>query len=134
MEQATCGRGLAERSRLQAKLGDVIASVADVLDRHMAALDSSDPNTEAERVAYVSLVGEHRGLASGLTSTAREMASYRDLPMARHDTDSMSSPVIVEAFERFVNAKQELLAVLLEETEQDRLMLLEMQNTSTAQR
>jgi hypothetical protein len=38
----------------------------------------------------------------------------------------MSSPEVAEAFERFVDLKQELLALLQGEVERDRRMLAEM--------
>ena len=42
------------------------------------------------------------------------MAGYRELPMGRHDLPTMSDARSVAAFEKFVKAKQELLAVALQ--------------------
>jgi hypothetical protein len=127
VEQPTCGTGLAEHSSLPARVTAVMAAMADVLEHHTAALDSSDPETAAERDAYVSLVGEHREIAARLEANATEMAGYRDLPMGRHHADVISSPAFVGAFERFVGAKQDLLLLLRDEAEQDQQMLVEMQ-------
>jgi len=61
-------------------------------------------------------------------STARpwQLAAARDLPMGRHDTQTMTSPEVGDAFQRFVKAKQELLALLQRMVEQDRRLLAEM--------
>jgi hypothetical protein len=55
-----------------------------------------------------------------------EMAGYRDLPMGRHDRPVMASPPAVEAFERFVQVEQELLALLQQRVPQDQRMLEQM--------
>jgi hypothetical protein len=54
------------------------------------------------------------------------MAAARDLPMGRHDLQTMASPEVADAFRRFVTARQELLAVLQQMVEQDQRMLAEM--------
>jgi hypothetical protein len=122
----TCGQGLAENSVLPAKLGELTASVAEILEVHMKALDLTDESSRKEYDAYLGLVEEHRRTASALQATARRMAGYRDLPMGRHDPEAMSSPEALEAFEKFVKLEQELLALLQKRLEGDRKMLGEM--------
>jgi hypothetical protein len=51
------------------------------------------------------------------------MASYRDLPMGRHDEQVMMSAEPRDAFARFVRREQELMALLQGRVEQDRQML-----------
>jgi hypothetical protein len=58
-EQPSCGRGLAERSALPDKLGDLVAAVADNLEAHLIALDLTDENARTEHDAYVTLAREH---------------------------------------------------------------------------
>jgi hypothetical protein len=117
-EQPTCGRGLAENSPLPAKLGELTASLAENLEVHLRALDLDDEHARRERGAYEELAARYRDVAARLEATS--------LPMARHDHEAMSSPEVAEAFERFVDLKQELLALLQGEVERDRRMLAEM--------
>jgi hypothetical protein len=60
------------------------------------------------------------------------MAGYRDLPMGAHDQQAMSAPRVAEAFERFVNIQQELVALLQEQVEQDRAILARMATSRPA--
>jgi hypothetical protein len=118
-EQPTCGKGLAENSILPAKLGELIAAMAENLEAHMKALDLTDVNSKQEYEAYKDLVREEREIAAKLTATAQEMARYRDLPMGRHDEKAMIHPRVRTAFEKFVQHKQELLYLLEETAERD---------------
>jgi hypothetical protein len=47
-EEPTCGKGLAEQSVLPAKLGQLMASLADNLEVHLKALDLTDENARQE--------------------------------------------------------------------------------------
>jgi hypothetical protein len=125
-DQPTCGKGLAQHSALPAKLGALTASVAELLDVHMKALDLTDRDSKTEHAAYAALAKEHRRIATRLEATAKRMAGYRDLPMGRHDPKAMSSPRAIKAFERFVKLEHELVALLQGRLEQDRKMLIEM--------
>ncbi|HEY3173640.1 MAG TPA: hypothetical protein VGK86_13815 [Thermoanaerobaculia bacterium] len=125
-DQLTCGKGLAEQSALQANLGELTDSMAEILEIHMGALDLQDNDSRREHEAYRELVSDHRRIAAALRETARRMAGYRDLPMGRHDTSVMSSPRAVEAFEKFVKLEQELMSMLQKRLEADRKMLSEM--------
>ncbi len=125
-DQPTCGKGLAAHSRLPAKLGELTAAVAQVLEVHMKALDLGDSNARTEHEAYLKLAREHRAAAGQLQALAIEMAGYRDLPMGRHNPQAMSGPEPAEAFDRFVRVEEELLELLQSRLEQDRGMLLQM--------
>jgi len=57
------------------------------------------------------------------------MTGYRDLPMGRHDMTVMSDARTVDAFEKLVKTKQELLALLQRTKEQDEKMLAAMRGT-----
>ena len=78
----TCGQGLAEHAPLPAKLGELSDAVAEILERHMKALDLTDRNSKGEYEAYRDLVRQHRSVANQLQETAMQMVGYRDLPMA----------------------------------------------------
>jgi hypothetical protein len=122
-DQPTCGKGLAEHSALPAKLAELEDALAENLERHQKTLDLSDENAQNELDAYVRLAREHRSIAAQLRDTARHMAGYRDLPMARHDERAMADRKLFEAFVRFVKVEEELLSQLQAAVERDREML-----------
>jgi hypothetical protein len=120
----TCGKGIAANAVLPAKLAELVAATAEVLERHTKALDAIDPAAREELAAYAALVRAHRAIAGELASLSRQMAGYRDLPMGRHDEAAMADPEgQAEAFRRYVAIQRELLALLsadLEEAVQPR--------------
>jgi hypothetical protein len=124
--EPTCGQGLAEHSVLPAKVGGLIASLAEILELHMKALDLTDENAKKEHDAYLQLAREYQKIATQLQATAQRMAGYRDLPMGRHEEKAMSSPRFREAFEKFVTREQELEGLLQNRIDEDRRMLIEM--------
>jgi hypothetical protein len=127
-DQPTCGKGLAEHSALPARLGELVAALAAILENHQKALDLSDENARREHEAYEKLAREHRGIAGQLKTVAAHMAGYRDLPMGRHDQRAMASPAALDVLIRFVTAEQELLAYMEQAVDRDRTMLGEMRS------
>jgi len=125
-EQQTCGKGLAENSALPAKLADVVEAMAGNLQVHMAALELDDEPARQEHAVYLGLVEEQRQAAGRLHAVAAEMAAARDLPMGRHDSETMRSPEVGDAFRRFIKAKQDLLTLLQRMAEQDQQLLAHM--------
>lgn len=112
-DQPTCGKGLAANADLPAKLAELTAAMAEVLERHTDALDLTDPAAREEFDAYSALVHTHRKVAGELASLAQQMAGYRDLPMGRHDEAALADPQgQAEAFRRLLTIEQELVAVL----------------------
>jgi hypothetical protein len=125
-EPQTCGRGLAENSALPEQLARVIETMADNLHVHMQALELDDEPAREEHAVYLRLVEEQRQAAGRLRAVAAEMAGARDLPMGRHDEQTMGSPEVGDAFRRFVEAKQGLVVLLQRMAEQDRQLLAQM--------
>jgi hypothetical protein len=125
-DQQTCGQGLAEHSALPAQLAEVTEAMADNLQVHMAALELDDEPAREEHAVYLRLVEEQRQTAGRLRAVAREMTAARDLPMGRHDTETLRSPEVGDAFRRFVKARQELAALLQGMLEQDQRLLAAM--------
>jgi hypothetical protein len=125
-DHQTCGQGLAENAALPAKLGKLTASVADVLEAHIPALDLTDERSRREHEVYRLLVDDHRRASLQLEAIGKQMAGCRDLPMGRHDEKAMAAPAVLEPFQRFVGLEQELLALLQRRVEQDRQMLVAM--------
>ena len=125
-EEPTCGTGLADHAVLPAQLAEVTEAMAANLQVHMQALELDDEPAREEHAVYLRLAEEQRQVAGRLRAIAGEMAAARDLPMGRHDQQTLTSPEVGEAFQRFVRAKQELLALLQQMVEQDQRMLAEM--------
>jgi hypothetical protein len=125
-DQPTCGQGLAETAMLPEKLGDLVASIADILEAHIPALDLTDEPSRVEREAYLDLARENREAALRLKAIASQMADYRDLAMGRHIEQAMAAPPVLDSFQRFVRSEHELLALLQHRVEEDREMLAAM--------
>jgi hypothetical protein len=125
-EQQTCGKGLAENSALPAQLADVVEAMAGNLQVHMAALELDDEPAREEHAVYLRLVEEQRQAAGRLRAVAGEMAAARDLPMGRHDSETMRSPEVGDAFRRYIQARQDLLTLLQRMAEQDQQLLAQM--------
>ena len=121
--QQTCGQGLAEHSVLPAKFREVIHALGENLELHMTAIDMSDPASKKEYTAYQELATTFRKIGNDLRAAARRMATYRDLPMGKHDVHSIVSPEVRGAFERFVKLEQELLALLQQNVTRHQAML-----------
>ena len=122
-QQPTCGQGLAHNAALPAKLAEVFAAVAEVLEIHLTALDPKDKGSRPEFDAYVALATEYRELESRVRALAMQMESYRDLPMATHDMTVITSPDAAKAFERLVTQKEQLVSLLQAWIEQSRDVL-----------
>jgi hypothetical protein len=122
-DQPTCGQGLAEHAAVPLALAKLIDALAENLERHMPALDVADDAARQEHDAYASLAAQHRQIAAQLYEVGEEMAGYRDLPMGRHDEARLASPEVLEAFERFVAAEKDALALLDGGVRRDEAML-----------
>jgi hypothetical protein len=122
---STCGQGLASRSILPGKLGELLAALARILEAHMRALDPADSDARKELDAYAELVTAHRDVADRLSGIAVQMADHRNLPMAVHDEEAMLDAVAHKAFENFVRLEHELATLLHQHLQQDQEILRE---------
>ena len=122
----SCGRGLADRSALPAKLAALSAAMAATLETHQRTLDLTDRNAKVEHEAYQALAGAFRNAAAHLQTTADRMLAYKDLPVARHDERAMSSPEMRDAFATFVEREHDLSVLLSTWIQSDSAMLGEM--------
>lgn len=125
-EEDTCGHGLAAQAPLPNAFAELMASVAEVLQVHMQALDLTDANAKIEHNAYEGLVEQHRAVAEQLRATGEALTGCRALPVARHDTDAMASTDAVTTFSRFLQAERQLVALLQERLPGDEQMLVAM--------
>jgi hypothetical protein len=124
-DQPTCGKGLVEHSLVPAMIGKLLDAMVTVLEVHLTALDRTDENSQRESRAYAGLAREFRHIAARITATAARMAEYHDLPMGRHDMEVLAGPIALESFAMFVRLEQELLSVLEDRLESDRVLLVE---------
>jgi hypothetical protein len=122
----TCGRGLAQRAALAARLSALSAAMAENLEQHQQTLDLSDDHARKEKDAYAVLAKDYRNIASQLQATADRMVSYRDLPMARHDGRALAAPRIREAFAAFIERERDLILLLETWIQQDQEILTQM--------
>ena len=120
----TCGKGIAAGANLPARLAALLATRAELLERHTRALDLSEPNGRREYDAYADVVRRHRAIAADLDALAQAMAGYRDLPMAEHDMAVMMDPNgQMAAFAEYIDIERELAAFLKASVEDDEKML-----------
>jgi hypothetical protein len=126
MDEPTCGTGIAEHAALPAAIGTLLASMADVLDHHLLALDVRDADAAAEHAAYTRVIGHHRDVADRLESTVKEMTACRTLPVAPHRTQVLSTPEATTVFARYVEAERTLLNLLASSVQRDQQMLDDM--------
>jgi hypothetical protein len=122
-EPSTCGQGLAENAALPAGLAQVTEAMAGMLERHMIALDMTDPRSVAEHAVYGELVAAHRLIADQLRAAADHMDAQRDLPMGPHDMAAIAHPATMRAFQTLVDAKRHLLSLLRDSADEDDAML-----------
>jgi hypothetical protein len=130
VEPTTCGQGLAANAVIPAHMSALALAMADVLEVHSSALDTSDPNAKAEHDIYTGLIAEFRDIAAQLEVVADEMSRSRDMPVAAHDERAMTDAEPLEAFEELIAAKGKLHALLQQQSEHDHHMLVQMRGAS----
>lgn len=126
-EQWTCGKGSAEHAIIPAKIADFLKSLAGNLREHVPTIDTSDPNGQAERDAYIHLSTEYEAVSDHLARTAKRMRDFRDLPAAQHHEETLADARLIQAFARFVALETELADLLATAVEQDRQLLQQSQ-------
>jgi hypothetical protein len=129
----TCGKGLAENSLLPGKLGELAAAMAENFEVHMRALEVSDPVSNREYQVYSQLASEQREAASQLLAAANEMAAARELVMGRHDFDAELNAQALQAFEKVVKLKLDVLSLLQHTVERDQQLLMQMRRAQGQQ-
>jgi len=111
-EPATCGRGLAASAVMPSALAAVAAGMAQNLEVHTRALDPDDPAAGQEQGAYERIARSLRSAATDLRAAAAEMVAAVDMPMGAHDMAVMTTPEVLDAFERYVAAEEGLRRLL----------------------
>lgn len=126
-EQWTCGKGLAHRSTVPAKMAEYLAALARNLELHIPSIDTTDAAGRAEHEAYVGLATAYAELAAGLARTADTMRACRDLPMARH-LEHPGNREVLQGFQRFVEVEEQLARLLTESSAESRSLLEQFQD------
>lgn len=121
-DEMTCGKGLAEHAILPATLSKLTDAMAGVLRAHLHSL-GDDAKSQPEQQAYTALVEDYRAVSNHLQRIAGRMASYRDLPMATHDEERLTSADATESLALFVQAERAVLEFLQSSLEQNERML-----------
>jgi hypothetical protein len=111
-DEQTCGKGLADNAVVPGALAGVAGRLAGNLELHMRALDRDDPAAAREHEVYERVARGLRSAAADLEAAATDMAGARELPMGRHDMAAITSPDVLDAFERYVASEDELRALL----------------------
>jgi hypothetical protein len=122
-DEPTCGKGLAHNAAVPSTLAVVAARLARNLEVHMAALDRADPESEREHAVYEGVAQRLRSACAALEAAGEEMAAARDLPMGRHDMSAMTRPEVLDAFEAYVAAEDDVQALLAQRRAGNRQML-----------
>jgi len=133
-EDPSCGRGLAQAANLPTRLAAVTAGLAQNLEVHTRALQFDDKAAATERGAYERISRNLRSATANLEAAATEMASAIDLPVAAHDMAALTTPNVLDAFERLVAAEDELRRLLDARQEDNEQMLTAIRSEFGSQR
>lgn len=126
-EAPTCGVGLAQHASIPAKISVMLEGLAETLDLHRRMLVLDDPNSRHEDDVYQGLAASWKEIAQLVQNAAEQMAAQRELPMGTHDQTAWGEAHL-KAFEKFVKAQTQALALLRVAAERDEKMLASMSN------
>lgn len=115
----THGKKPVEQPVLPAKLGALMASVAENLELHMKSLDLRDGNARKEHKTYAHLAREHRNISAALQAIAAEMARCRTPATGKLAEDVNRDPKILAAFGKFMTAEKDLIGLLQKRMRRD---------------
>ena len=89
----------------------------------MRALDPGDSAAAQEHDVYERVAHSLRSAAADLRAAAAEMASAVDLPMGTHDMAAITTTDVLDAFEGYVAAENDLRLLLDARRADDERML-----------
>lgn len=124
-EAPTCGIGLAQHATIAATIGVMFEGLAETLERHRNMLVLDDPNSRKEDEVYRELAARWNDIAQRVEKTAAHMAAQHELPMGAHDQTAWGEGHL-KAFEKFVKAQTQVLALLRAAAERDDKMFSSM--------
>ncbi len=118
----TCGIGLAQHAAIPARIAVMFEGLAETLELHRAMLVLNDPNSRKEDAVYQELAASWKNIAQLVKSAAAQMAAQHDLHMGAHN-EAAWGEAHLKAFEKFVQAQTQALALLRVAAERDEKML-----------
>jgi uncharacterized protein YndB with AHSA1/START domain len=121
-EAPTCGIGLAQHATIPAKIAAMFEGLAETLELHRKMLVLDDANSRKEDEVYRELAASWKDVAQRVEKTAAQMAAQHELPMGAHD-EAAWGDAHLKAFEKFVKAQTQVLALLRVAAERDEGML-----------
>ena len=124
-EAPTCGIGVAQHAAIPAKIGVMFQHLAETLELHRRMLVLDDTNARKEYDVYRALAASWRQIAEQVEKAAAHMAAQRELPMGAHDETAWGEEHL-NAFDKFVKAQKQVLALLRVAAERDEKMLASM--------
>jgi uncharacterized protein YndB with AHSA1/START domain len=124
-EAPTCGIGLGQHATIPAKIGVMFDGLAETLELHRQMLVLDDPNSRKEDAVYRELAASCKDIAQRVETTAARMAAQHELPMGAHDETAWGEAHL-KAFQKFVTAQTQILALLRVAAERDEKMLSSM--------
>jgi uncharacterized protein YndB with AHSA1/START domain len=124
-ETPTCGIGLGQHATIPAKIGVMFEGLAETLELHRRMLVLDDPGSRREDEIYGELAARCKDIAQRVETTAAQMAAQHELPMGAHDETAWGEAHL-KAFEKFVTAQTQVLALLRVAAERDEQMLASM--------
>ena len=124
-EAPTCGIGLGQHATIPAKIGVMFEGLAETLELHRQMLVLDDPSSRQEDEVYRELAASCKDIAQRVEKTAAHMAAQHELPMGAHDQTAWGEAHL-KAFEKFVTAQTQVLALLRVAAERDEQMLASM--------
>jgi uncharacterized protein YndB with AHSA1/START domain len=124
-EAPTCGIGVAQHAAIPARLATMFEALAETLELHRRMLVPGDANASREDEVYRDLAERWREIAKRVAEAAATMAAQRELPMGAHDESAWGDDH-VRAFETYVKAQTNVLALLQVAAPRDEEMLASM--------
>jgi uncharacterized protein YndB with AHSA1/START domain len=124
-EAPTCGVGVAQHATIPAKIGVMFEGLAETFELHRKMLVLDDPNSRKEDEVYRELAASWKDIAQLVEKTAAHMAAQQELPMGVHDQTAWGDAHL-KAFEKFVKAQTQVLALLRVAAERDEKMFASM--------
>lgn len=121
-EAPTCGIGLAQHATIPAKIGAMFEGLAETLELHREMLMLDDRNSRTEDEVYRELAASWKDIAQRVGRAAAQMAAQRELALGAHDEAGWGDAHL-KAFEKFVKAQTQALALLRVAAERDEAML-----------
>ncbi|MFY0572542.1 hypothetical protein ACN28E_53170 [Archangium lansingense] len=122
---ATCGAGVAQHADIPAKIAVMFEGLAETLELHRKLLVLDDASARREDEVYAELAAAWKDIATRVEQAASRMAQQRNLPMGAHDETAWGDEHL-RAFEKFVTAQSQVLALLKVAAARDQKMLASM--------